>query len=168
VLGIPQFEEKYYKAMKGREIHDEKLEKNKDYLRKKIGVKEKFLDVYLTNNFLRGKVDEVLILKDETMAPLDYKFAEYKEILFNTYRTQSASYALLIEENYSKFVNKGYIVFTRSKNKLVEIQITDNDKNKVRNCINEITKIIDNNYYPKGTKTKLRCEECTYRNLCIK
>ena len=60
VLGIPQHEEKYYKVMKGREVHDEKLEQNKNYLRKKIGVVSKHLDQYLTNTWLRGKIDEAL------------------------------------------------------------------------------------------------------------
>lgn len=168
VLGVPQFEEKYYKVMKGRQIHDEKLEQNKDYLRKKIGVKEKYLDVYLTGNFLRGVVDEVLVLEDDSMAPLDYKFAEFKEILFQTYKTQACCYALLIEENFQKPVNKGFLVFTRSNNKLFEIEINMEDKGKVDDSIKEIIKIIDENYYPKSTKDKLKCVECTYKNICIK
>jgi len=57
VLGIPQHEEKSFKAMKGREVHDEKLERNKDYLRKRLGVQAKHLDQYLTNDYLRGRVD---------------------------------------------------------------------------------------------------------------
>ena len=35
VLAIPQNEEKNYKVVKGRQIHDAKLEQNKEYLRKK-------------------------------------------------------------------------------------------------------------------------------------
>lgn len=56
VLRIPQNEEKFYKVMRGRELHDEKLERNKDYLRKKIGAKEKWLDQYLGMEGLRGKI----------------------------------------------------------------------------------------------------------------
>ncbi|MGB5977153.1 MAG: hypothetical protein WBG62_07070, partial [Cyclobacteriaceae bacterium] len=55
-----------------------KLEENKGYLRKRIGVKDKQEDIYLTNGLLRGRVDEVLTLRDDTMAPLDYKFARYE------------------------------------------------------------------------------------------
>src|SRR5699024_7212141 len=74
VLNIPQFEEKSYKAMRGRRLHKTKQKINKEYLRRKIGVVDKHQEQYLTNDLLRGKVDEVLSLDDKTMAPLDYKF----------------------------------------------------------------------------------------------
>jgi len=73
---------------KGRQVHDQKLERNKDYLRKRIGVVEKHVDQYLTNEVLRGAVDEVLLLNDGTMAPLDYKFAKFEDRIYETYRTQ--------------------------------------------------------------------------------
>jgi CRISPR-associated exonuclease Cas4 len=100
VLCIPQYEERHYKVEKGRKLHDRKLEQNKEYLRRRIGVKNKYLDQYLTNNMLRGQVDEVLLLQDNTMAPLDYKFAQYKEKVYNTYKTQLICYACLIEDNF--------------------------------------------------------------------
>jgi len=34
----------------------------------------------------RGILDEVLFLDENTAAPLDYKFPEYKNKLFKTYR----------------------------------------------------------------------------------
>lgn len=37
VLSIPQYEEKNYKVMRGRDLHDKKLEENKEYLRRRIG-----------------------------------------------------------------------------------------------------------------------------------
>ena len=98
VLRIPQYEEKFYKVNRGREIHDQKLERNKEYLRKKIGVSEKWLDQYLGVEGLRGKVDEVLLLDDGTYAPLDYKFAVWKDKVYDTYRQQLYCYAILIEE----------------------------------------------------------------------
>lgn len=168
VLSIPQYEEKHYKVMKGRELHDVKLERNKDYLRKKIGVKEKWLDQYLTNESLRGKVDEVLLLEDGSMAPLDYKFAEYKDRIFDTYRQQLFCYAVLIEENFGKPVNKGFLVYVRSKNKLIEVGIKEDDKELIKSSIAAIQVIIGENHFPKATKFKKRCLNCTYRNICIK
>lgn len=168
VLGIPQHEEKYYKVMKGREVHDEKLEQNKNYLRKKIGVVSKHLDQYLTNTWLRGKIDEALELNDGTMAPLDYKFAEFKDKIFETYKTQQYCYATLIEENFGKPVNKGFIVYVRSKHYLVEVPISSENKDEVKQCAEDIWKIIDRNFFPKATKYKKRCVDCTYRNICVK
>lgn len=168
VLGIPQHEEKSHKVMKGREIHDEKLERNKNYLRKKIGVVNKHIDQYLTNGWLRGKIDEALELSNGTMAPLDYKFAEFKDRVFETYKVQQHCYACLIEENFKKPVDRGFIVYVRSKHHLVEIPITASDKDKIRQCVDAILRIIDHNFFPKATKYKKRCLDCTYRNICIK
>jgi CRISPR-associated exonuclease Cas4 len=168
VLTIPQHEEKDYKVIKGREVHDQKLEQNKEYLRRRIGVTAKHLNQYLTNNLLRGQVDEVLSLQDGTMAPLDYKFARWEDHVYETYKTQLYCYAWLIEENFGTKVNKGFLVYTRSSNKLVEVEIADADKQAVKACVEEIQQIIDKNYYPKSTKYKKRCLNCTYRNICIK
>ncbi len=168
VLNIPQHEEKSFKAMKGREMHNLKLITNKEYLRKKIGVKEKHLDVYLTNNTLRGKVDEVLLLNDGTMAPLDYKFAKYNNKIYTTYKTQLYCYAILIEQNYSLPVKKGFLIYVRSKNKIIEIPIDNTGKEKINNNIKAIIEIIDKNLFPKSTKYKSKCLTCTYRNICMK
>jgi CRISPR-associated exonuclease Cas4 len=167
VLCIPQYEEKSYKAMKGRHLHEDKTRMNKEYLRKKLGVIEKYQEQYLTNNLLRGKVDEVLLLEDGTAAPLDYKFAQYKDKVFNTYKTQLACYAWLIEENFNRPVNRGYLVYTRSKSKLVEVELEDAFKQAVKENTQAIVAIIDKNHFPKATKYKKRCIECTYRNICI-
>jgi CRISPR-associated exonuclease Cas4 len=168
VLRIPQHEEANYLVTRGRNLHDEKLEQNKDYLRKRLGAVEKRLDQYLTNELIRGKMDEILTLQDNTMAPLDYKFAEYKDRIYDTYKTQLFCYAWLIEENFGVKVQKGFLVYTRSRNKLVEVAITENDKELIKAAANDIFNIIDQNRYPKATKYKARCVTCTYRNICIK
>lgn len=168
VLRIPQFEEKFYKVKRGRQLHEQKARQNVEYLRKRIGVVNKWMYQYLTNDFLRGEVDEVLELKDGSLAPLDYKFAEYKDKIFDTYKTQLYCYALLIEYNFNKPVYKGYIVYTRSKNKLVEVPITEEAKAKVKKDAEAIKMILENGSYPKATRYKNRCSGCTYRNICTR
>lgn len=166
VLAIPQHEEHDFKVMKGREVHDQKLEQNKNYLRKRIGATDKYLDQYLTNDLIRGRIDEVLVLSDETMAPLDYKFARYEDKIYDTYKTQLFCYAWLIEETFGKKVEKGFLVYTRSQHKLVEIPITESNKKDVQNAADKIREIIEENIYPRATKFKARCVNCTYRNIC--
>lgn len=166
VLGIPQYEDKYYKVKKGREIHESKMVENVDYLRKRIGVVGKDIGVYLSVGFLRGEVDEVLELKDGTMAPLDYKFAEWNGILYETYRIQMYCYSYMIEHNYGKKVNRGYLVFVRSKNKLIEVKVSEESKKLIHESLNGIYKIVEKNYYPRGTKYKKKCYVCTYKNIC--
>ena len=48
-LEIPEHQEKRYKVQVGREIHEEKTQINKDYLRKKIGATAKEQEVYLSS-----------------------------------------------------------------------------------------------------------------------
>jgi len=166
VLRVPQHEEKEYKVMQGREMHDRKEAQNSGYLRRRIGATAKIIDAYLTNDLLRGEVDEVLELSDGTMAPLDYKFAKWEDKLYDTYRTQLACYAWLIEENFSRPVNRGYLVYTRSKNHLLEVPIARADMEAVRSAATAIRDIVQKNLYPDATKVRKRCDHCTYRNIC--
>jgi CRISPR-associated exonuclease Cas4 len=168
VLRIPQYEEKFYKVNRGREIHNEKLERNKEYLRRKIGVKNKSTNQYLGVEGLRGKVDEVLELNNGTFAPLDYKFALWKDKVFETYKQQLYCYAILIEEIYGTKVEKGFLVYTRSKHKLVEVPIPLEAKQEIKKSMDQMLQILDRNKFPKATKFKKRCVNCTYRNICIK
>jgi len=167
VMDIPQNEGQRFKVEKGRNIHEKARKTNTEYLRKKIGVKDKKSDVYLASPLgIRGIVDEVLFLNDDTAAPLDYKFAEYKEKLFKTYRFQLIFYAQLIKDNFHIPVKKGFIVYTRSKNKLVEVDIKDKDFIELEKIINDMINIIQNCRYPKPTSVKRRCPDCCYKNIC--
>lgn len=168
VMRIPQYEEKNYKVMRGRHMHELKTGQNVEYLRRRIGVESKHLNVYLTNGLLRGEVDEVLLLNDGTAAPLDYKFARWEERLYDTYRTQLICYAWLIEEHFQRQVTRGYIVYTRSSNYLLEVPITPEDLAKVKTAAEGIRAIMEKNLYPKGTKHRKKCEHCTYRNICTR
>lgn len=169
VLSISEHQGKRYKVQIGREIHEEKAQINKDYLRKKIGATAKEQEVYLSSDalHLKGIVDEVLTLENGTMAPLDYKFAEYSDYMFSTHKYQSLCYALLIEANYGLPVKTGFIVYTRSNNKLVEIEFKESDREELKDIIREMVLIIQKGFYPKKTKNTARCGDCTYRNICV-
>ncbi len=167
VLRLPQNEEKFSKVMRGRQLHDDRLERNKGYLRKRLGVVGRLDDQYLTNPWLRGRIDEVLELADGTYAPLDYKFAEYKDKVYATYRTQLYCYALLIQSNFDKQVTRGYIVYTRSQNRVVEVPIPESSLTDIRQTATDIYRVVEQNYFPKATAYKKRCVLCTYRKVCM-
>src|SRR6185437_14892062 len=71
VLAVPERQERRALVMKGREVHRERTQVNPRYLRKKLGVVARQFDVPLFSQRLgiRGAVDEVLTLADNTMAP---------------------------------------------------------------------------------------------------
>lgn len=168
-LGISQYEEKRFKVQKGRETHEAKELQNVEYLRKKIGVVNKLISgkLYSTTFKLRGIVDEILELEDHTYAPLDYKFAIFDEKLYSTYKSQLILYAIMIEEMYQVKVNKGYLVYVRSKNLLKQIDIIEKDKEQVMDTLSEYTKVLMG-YYPRKTNVQARCLDCCYKNICIK
>lgn len=168
VLNIPQNEESRYKVQEGREVHKYKSLTNQDYLRKKIGVIKKEIEqeIYSEKYSIHGKIDEILFLDDGSAIPLDYKFAEFKEKIFSTYRTQIIMYAMMIEDVYKVESNKGYIVYTRSKNHIEEIEIKTKEKEEIQEIIKNILDIINKGIFPSGTKAKSKCEDCCYRNIC--
>ena len=168
VLKIEQHEQRRTLVNKGRDIHKLKMVQNKDYLRKKAGAVDKLTDVYLSSDKLKlvGKIDEVLFLEDGSAAPLDYKYAFWENKIYKTLKYQQVLYALLIMENFQVPVNKAYIIYTRSQNHLEELAVTPKMLDKAKLTLDEIFKIINMEIYPKPTKAKRKCSDCTYRNLC--
>jgi len=168
-LCIPQHEEQRFKVLRGREVHDERMKTNPDYLRKKLHVTGKELNIFLTSRdyHIKGIVDEVLFLEDGTAAPFEYKFAEFKEKIFQTYKNQLALHAIMIRENYHKEVNRGYICFTRSNSRVEEVRFTDKDFSRAIAVVNSILEIINNGYYPSKGKSESKCIDCCYRTICV-
>ena len=76
-LALPEFQERREKVRRGRALHAVREATNRAYLRKRLGVVEKRIDVSLVSprHHLRGRLDEVLFFADGTAGPLDYKFA---------------------------------------------------------------------------------------------
>lgn len=168
-LGIRQYEEQRFKVQVGREKHLDKKSQNVKQIRKRIKGVSKEQEKYLVskNYGLKGIVDEVYLLEDGTYAPLDYKFAEYKDKEFDTYKTQMSMYSVIIEEVYKTKVNKFFLVYLRSKNLLKEIEFDDKLRKKCLKYINDYKKVVSG-FYPKATSSKARCVDCCYRNICEK
>ncbi len=167
-LLIPQFEEKRYKVQKGRNLHEYKVQSNVDYLRKRLKVIDKRINVELHSQThrLKGVVDEILFFEDGTASPLDYKYAKYNNFIYNTYKTQMTMYALMIEETFNVKVHKAYIVYFLSNNKLVELKITNRLRDTLLNDLSKYQQIVSGYFPPKTTSNK-RCEDCCYRKICI-
>lgn len=169
VQNIPQHEETRFKVLKGREVHQRRSSENRDYLRRKIGAVKREIDVYLASPALRlrGIVDEVLWLKDGTMAPLDYKYTEARDTAFKTHETQIMMYAMLIQAIYQQPVTKGFVVYIRDGNQLLDVPVTEESTAKVRLLITQIFDIMSTGRLPRRTSYRIRCEDCCYRNICV-
>ncbi|WP_300857708.1 CRISPR-associated protein Cas4 [uncultured Clostridium sp.] len=167
-LDIRQYEEKRFKVQIGREKHIKKSNSSVSYVRKRIGGVSKEQEKYLISKVykLKGIVDELYLFNDGSYAPLDYKFAEYKDKDFETYKIQMALYSLMIEDIYSVKVKKFFLVYLRSKNLIKEQEFDDKLRKKCKKYIEDYSKVISG-YYPKATSSKMRCVDCCYRKLCI-
>lgn len=169
VQHIPQHEDTRYKVLKGREVHRRRATENRDYLRKRIGAVKREIEVYLASPSLRlrGIVDEVLWLKDGTMAPLDYKYTEPRDQVFKTHATQVLLYAMLIEAIYQQPVQRGYVAYVRGGQRLQEVAVTETAKARVLAVIEQIFAILTTGRLPARASSPRRCEDCCYKNICV-
>jgi len=168
-LKIPEHQEKRFKVQKGRTIHEDKMDRNPDYLRKRLGCIDRKKSVYLSSpRGIRGVVDEILFLNDGSAAPLDFKYAEFKDFTFKNHQYQLTLYGRLIQDNFNVPVNRGFIIYTRSKNKLVEVPITEGMYLELDAIIGDLLGVVQKGIYPPPTKYRARCADCCYRNICEK
>jgi len=169
VLAVPERQERRWKVQKGRDVHRWREQVNAQYLRKKLGVVARRHEVPLYSAALgvRGVADEVLTLADGSMAPLDYKFARAPAKPFRNQRVQSALYGLLIRETFKVPVQRGFLCYTRSKNKIVEVTFTDRALAEAERVVREVLEVIQCGYLPRATNRQARCGDCCYRNICI-
>ncbi|MCB1765506.1 MAG: CRISPR-associated protein Cas4 [Candidatus Competibacteraceae bacterium] len=169
VQNIPQYEETRFKVLKGREVHRRRATENRDYLRRKIGAVKREIEVYLASPALRlrGIVDEVLWLKDGTLAPLDYKYTEARDTVFKTHETQIVMYAMLIQEVYQQPVTRGFVAYVRDGSQLLEVAVTEERMAKVHLIVKQIFDIIATGRLPQRTAHRIRCEDCCYKNICV-
>jgi CRISPR-associated exonuclease Cas4 len=167
-LKLPEFQERRPKVQRGRELHRARESTNRAYHRKRLGVVEKYIDLELVSQRLqlRGRVDEVLLLSDGTAAPLDYKFARWPGQVYRTLRLQSAVYALLVAERFRRPVQRGYVVYTRSNNRIEPVEFTVEDFRQVGKLVAEILVVVRRGHLPKRAAAT-RCADCCYRSICV-
>ncbi len=169
VLAVPERQERRLLVQKGRQAHEERKKINPTYLRKKLGVVKRQFDVPMSSPAMgvRGSVDEVLTMADGSMAPFDYKFAEYRDRVYHNQKMQSVIYGLLIRETFQCPVNRGYLCYIRSKLKVVAIEFKDADFREAESILKEILEVVQIGRFPNATRAKARCRDCCYRNICI-
>jgi CRISPR-associated exonuclease Cas4 len=169
VQNIPQYEDRRFKVLKGREVHQRRETENKAYLRRKLGVVKKETAVYLASAKLRlrGIIDELLWLADGSIAPLDYKFTPPRDNAFKTHRIQITLYAMLAAAEYQQSVHKGFVAYIRGPTNLIEIPITEDALEDAARQIDQIFAIISSSRLPRHTPYRARCQDCCYKNICV-
>ncbi len=167
-LGLPEFQERREKVRRGRALHRVREATNRAYLRKRLGVVDKMIDVDLASPrlHLRGRIDEVLFFEDGAAGPLDYKFARDPGRVHATLRIQSVIYALLIRENFGVPVRRGHLVYTRSGHRAVPVDYQADDFRTVGRVVRRILDVASRGTLPKRAPAG-RCVDCCYRRICV-
>lgn len=149
----------------GREIHDEKP---LAHLIPKLKAVKVLRNVELVSDRLKvvGRVDYIFVTKFNEYIPADMKWSnpEYG-IAQKQHRMQIATYSLLIEEAYKTVVKRAVMYYLRA-GKTVIVPVTDSLKNQVREAIDKIYEMIENEAEPRVRISLKRCINCSYMSYC--
>ncbi len=107
---------------------------------------------------LKGRVDRVMI-EGDTIIPFELKTRGVTKI-FPSDEIQITAYAMLLEEHYKKSIPLGIL---EAGNKTHEIPITEENKIKVLQLIEEIKNITENPPYPSNFA---KCQSCPWQIQC--
>ena len=99
--------------------------------------------------------------------PIEIKYMKSnKGKPWQDHKYQLTAQALLIEENYKKPVDRGYIYYQQD-GKTIRIRIDDNDKQYTKHIIKKILEVITTEKPPKTRTPKNKCTGgCGYRWIC--
>lgn len=156
----------------GKEKHDditarEKRRKGAIFYDSFLDKAEKLFKVSLESETLglRGVVD-YLIKAEKEYVPVDYKFGfSNKGAAHLNHKYQLAAYALLVEENFSTIVRRGYVHYNRDRVN-VRIDMTDEIRRRTLKQIREIREIVEEEIEPGRTRVAARCKDCEYKRYC--
>lgn len=111
---------------------------------------------------LSGKLDLLIVTRDACY-PVDFKDTEGGPR--PNHRLQLAAYALLAEEAYSRPAPEGFIYLVPKK-RVVSIELTEADRDEVRQAVAEMRRMIEREELPPPTSVRARCEVCEFQNYC--
>lgn len=111
---------------------------------------------------LSGKLD-VLIVSPKGLFPVDFKYTRGRP--HRNHVVQLAGYALLVEENFQKQVETGFI-YLAPIHQVVAVALTRQLKEQTLERLAEIRAMIRDGILPAATPVRGRCEECEFRNFC--
>lgn len=95
--------------------------------------------------------------------PVEYKKGRAKEKDEDI--MQLVAQAICLEEMLCCEVSKGYLYYGETRRRL-EVEITEERKENVKNKFEEMHKLYERNYTPKVKPTKA-CNVCSLKNLCL-
>jgi CRISPR-associated exonuclease Cas4 len=111
---------------------------------------------------LSGKLD-LLIDSPSGLFPVDFKMSEQR--VRRNHVTQLCGYALLLEEEFNRTIECGFIFFV-PREEIVPIALTAERKMATLEMLTQMRQSIGLQLMPAPTDVRARCSGCEYRNYC--
>lgn len=111
---------------------------------------------------LSGKLD-LLIETEKELYPVDFKFTKGRPFKNHVY--QLGGYALVLESNHSKPVNKGFVYLIPPRDAVV-FDITGDLKQECARTLEDIRRMIKEELFPAPPSHRSKCADCEYQNYC--
>ncbi|PJF46631.1 MAG: CRISPR-associated protein Cas4 [Chloroflexi bacterium] len=139
---------------------------------------EREFDVWLESESLNlcGRLDMLIVAPSAEgveLIPVDYKDSLTHErtarriipTLWHNWSVQLAAYAILVEQQRSHPVRRGFIYYIPQK-RAREVMIDERLRAEVQDGLRAIESMVATEQYPPPTPYRRRCAACEYRRLC--
>lgn len=113
---------------------------------------------------LYGIIDTTVILKNGEVIPIDVKYSKATSIRIN-WRKQLIAYSLLLESHFNILVKRG-IIYLPAQRKQIQIDISNESKEIVKQDIKKIEELIGSEKMPNVSKGN-QCNYCEMKKFCI-
>ena len=99
----------------------------------------------------------------EAVYPVDFKFTRGRPHKNHLY--QLAGYALILEDQLGRPVEKGFIYLIPQKDAVV-FDLSEKVKLECLNTLRRIREMILTERFPEAPSTRAKCIDCEYQNYC--
>lgn len=113
---------------------------------------------------LYGIIDTTVILKNSEVIPIDVKYSKATSVKIN-WRKQLIAYSLLLESHFNILVKRG-IIYLPAQRKQIQIDISNESKEIVKQDIKKIEELIGSEKMPNVSKGN-QCNYCEMKKFCI-
>lgn len=125
---------------------------------------ERQFRLYLKSERLRlSGILDMLIISGGRFYPVDFKDSTNPPD--SNHKYQLTGYALLVEEEFGKPVQRGFIHLIPLK-AVYTIEITQNMRDFTKKVISRIIKMIEKEQMPPPLRSVSRCVDCEFKNWC--